>query len=71
MAAFVSSIIDLASPGSPTWGGSTDLSPFGIYGDVTEALLPVAMVCAVSLLGTAAWLLAVGAHLRSGVSHGA
>ncbi len=51
---------------NPTWEGSIYLSSFRIYGDVTEALLPVAMVCAASLLSTGMWLLAVGTHLRSG-----
>ena len=39
---------------------------YGLYGDMIEALLPVAIICMLSLLCTALWLLAAGAHLRSG-----
>jgi len=58
-------------PGGPAWEGAVDLSMHRMYGDTIEALLPVAVVCAVSLLCTAMWLLAAGAHLRSGGGHAA
>ena len=64
-------ITDFSLPGSPAWEGAVDLSFHSIYGDMIEALLPVAIVCAVSLLWTAVWLLAAGAHLRSRDSHAA
>jgi hypothetical protein len=53
-------------PISPLWQSAADPFRYGVYGDMIEALLPVAIVCAISLLGTAVWLLAVGTHLRSG-----
>jgi hypothetical protein len=49
----------------PAWEGVVNLSFPGIQADMIEALLPVAIVCAVSLLCTAMWLSATGAHLRS------
>ena len=58
-------------PSGPAWEGAVDLSLDRIYGDTIEALLPVAIICAVSLVCTAVWLLAAGAHLRSGGSHAA
>jgi len=48
---------------SPAVAGSVEaveLGPLGV-GDMIEALLPVAIVCVVSLLCTAVWLLAAGA----------
>jgi len=62
-------IIDASTPGIPAWEGTVDLSLFKIYGDMIEGLWPIAVICAISLLCTAVWLLAAGAHLRSG-SHG-
>lgn len=58
-------------PGGLAWEGAVDPSLYRIYGDMIEALLPVGIVCAVSLLCTAVWLLAAGAHLRSRDSHAA
>jgi hypothetical protein len=46
------------------WQGAADPSLYGVYGDMIEALLPVVIICAVSLLGTAVWLLAAGAYPR-------
>lgn len=57
---------DFPIPGSPTWQGAVDPSLYGVYGDMIQALLPIVIVCAVSLLCTAVWLLAAGAQLRSG-----
>jgi len=62
----LSLIIDSPTPSNFAWEGTVDLSLFTIHGDVSEALLIVGIICAVSLLGTAVWLLAGGAHLRSG-----
>jgi len=59
-------ITDFPLPGGPAWEGPDDLFLHGVYGDMIEALLPVAIVCAVSVLCTGVWLLAAGAHLRSG-----
>jgi hypothetical protein len=56
-------------PGDPAWEGAVGLSLDGVYGDMIEALLPVAIICAVSLVCTAVWLLAAGVHLRSRDSH--
>jgi hypothetical protein len=58
-------------PSGPAREGAVALSLDGIHGDVIEALLLVATVCGVSLLCTAVWLLAAGAHLQSGGSHAA
>jgi hypothetical protein len=49
-------------PSSSPWQGADDPSLHGVYGDMIEALLPVAIVCVVSLLCTAVWLLAAGAY---------
>jgi hypothetical protein len=75
---FVRAINVVAAPTSVTIfpissssaGQSTD-EPFldGIYSDVIEALLPVAILCATSLLCIAVWLLVVGAYLRSRGGH--
>lgn len=62
-------IMDLPIPSSSAWEATVDPSLHGVYADMMEALLPVATVCAVSLLGTAVWLLAAGACLRSGCGH--
>ncbi len=62
-------VTNLAIPGGPAWEGDIDPSLYRVYGDMIAALLPVAIVCAVSLLCTAVWLLAAGAHLRSGGGH--
>ena len=51
-------------PSSSAWQGADDPSLYGIYGDMIEALLPVAIVCVVSLLCTVVWLLAAGAYPR-------
>lgn len=48
-------------PGSPAWQGAVGPSLYGVYGDTAEALLPVAIVCALCLLCTALWLLFAGA----------
>jgi hypothetical protein len=61
--------IDFPNPSGPAWEGAVDLSLRGMYGDMIEALLLVAIVCALCLLCTAAWLLVAGAHLRSGRGH--
>ena len=61
--------MDSPNPSGSAWEGSVDLSLYGIYGNMTEALLPVAIICVVCLLCTAVWLLAVGVHLRSGGGH--
>ena len=58
-------------PGGPAWEGAVDPSLYRVYGDTIEGLLPVAIICGVSLVCTAVWLLAAGAHLRSGDSHAA
>jgi hypothetical protein len=72
MATFLLSLrMDFPIPGGPAWEGAVDPFLNRVYGDMTEALLPVATVCAVSLLCMTVWLLAVGAHLRSGGGHGA
>jgi hypothetical protein len=55
-------------PISPLWQDAADPSLYGVYGDVIEAVLPVVIVCAISLLSTALWLLATATHLRSGLS---
>ena len=62
----LSLMVDSPTPSNFAWEGTVDLSPYGLYGAITEAVLPVGIICAVSLLGTAVWLLAAGAHLRSG-----
>jgi hypothetical protein len=64
-------ITDFPLPGGPAWRGVVDASPYRVYGDMVEALLPVAIVCAVCLLCTAVWLLVAGAHLRSKGGHNA
>jgi hypothetical protein len=51
--------------------GIVDPSLSRVRGDMIEALLPVVIVCVVSLLGTAVWLLATGARLGSRDSHAA
>jgi len=61
--------MDVPDPTGPAQAGAVDLSLHGVYGDVTVSLLSVAIVCAVCLLCTAMWLLAVGAHLRLGGGH--
>jgi len=61
----LSLIPELPISGSPVWEGTVDPSLYRVYCDMIEALLPVAIVCAVSLLCTAVWLLAAGTHLRS------
>ncbi len=48
--------------GGPAWEGAVGPSMYGVYGDVVEALLPVAIVCALSLLCMAVWLIAAGAY---------
>ncbi len=60
---------DSRIPISPLWQGAADPSAYGGYAGVIEALLPVVIICAVSLLGTAVWLVATGAHLRSSAGH--
>jgi hypothetical protein len=62
-------ITDFPLPGNPAWEGVVDASPYRVYGDMVEALLPVGIVCAASLLCTAMWLLAAEAHLRSKGGH--
>jgi hypothetical protein len=61
-------IVSLAADGTEVmpnaWDGAAGRSPYG-YGDIIGALLPVAIVCTISLLCTVLWLLATGAHLRS------
>ena len=64
-------IMDFPLPGGHAWEGAVDPSLYRLYGDMIEAVLPVAIVCAVSLLGTAVWLLAAGAHLRPASSRAA
>jgi hypothetical protein len=64
-------VTSLVIPGGPAGEGAVDPSLYRVYGDMIEGLLPVAIVCVVSLLGTAVWLLAAGAHLRSGSGHAA
>jgi len=49
----------------PSWEGAVGLPFDGVYANMIAALLPVAIICVISLLGTAVWLLAAGAHLRS------
>jgi len=56
--------VDLPIPGSAASECPVDPSLYRIYDNTVEALLPVALVCAVSLPGMVAWLLAVGVHLR-------
>ena len=55
-------ITDFPLPGGPAWEGNVEPSLDRIYGGIIEALLPVAIVCAVSLLCTGVWLLAAGAY---------
>ncbi len=62
-------ITDLPIPSNSPGEATVDPSLHGVYGDRIVALLPVAIVCAVSLLGTAVWLLTAGAYLRSGGGH--
>ncbi len=50
--------------GGPAWEGAVGPSMYGVYGDLVEALLPVAIVCALSLLCTALWLVAAGTYLQ-------
>ena len=57
-------VTDFPIPSSSAWQGADDPSLYGIYGDMIEALSPVAIVCVVSLLCTAVWLLAAGAYPR-------
>jgi hypothetical protein len=49
-------------PSSSPWQGADDPFLHGVYGDMIEVLLPVAIVCVVSLLCTAVWLLAAGVY---------
>jgi hypothetical protein len=51
-------------PSSSPWQGADDPSLHGVYGDMIEALLPVAIVCVVSLLCMAVWLLAAGGYAQ-------
>ncbi len=64
-------ITDFPIPRNPAWESVVNLSFPGIHADMIEALLPVAIICAVSLLGTTVWLLAAGARLWSRDSHAA
>ena len=67
MALFLLSLrIDFLIPGGPASEGPVDLPLYGLYGNMIEALLPVAIICAGSLFCTAVWLLVAGSHLRSG-----
>jgi hypothetical protein len=45
------------------------LSLYGICGDMLEALLPVAILCVVSLLGTAVWLPELICGLEAAAPH--
>jgi hypothetical protein len=64
-------ITDFPAPGGPTSEGVFDPSLYRVSDEMIEALLPVAIVYAVSLLSTAVWLLVAGAMLRSKDSHDA
>jgi hypothetical protein len=52
------------TPGGPTSEGVFDPSLYRVSDEMIKALLPVAIVCAVSLLGMAVWSLVTQVHLR-------
>ncbi len=57
-------VTDFPSPGGAAWESAVGPSLYGVYADVVEALLPVAIVCALCLLCTALWLLSAGAYFK-------
>ena len=67
----LSLMVDSPTPSNFAWEGTVDLSLFTVYGDMIEGVVPVAIICAISLLCTALWLVAVRTHLRSADSRGA